>query len=652
MQLRTRVLANNVVLTGLLLVAGGTSLHVHGTLAEGQRFLSGPAASTTRDAHEIERAIADQLLAVEMLLNGAEVRAMRTRIDAAVTRTEECLTRIGDAGICSPAATSSLRHEASQFQSALAALLTAHEQRLASKHALDEHTVTFNELSTLLEEVGDGAVEVLEKQPDKPMAWAQGLKDIWEAADGGMENRIGLLAQYLALGDIETAPTPAAMAALDAALEEQKSAATRMLTTPTFDGPAPAKWGSISMRDLYTREFATHEQRIRAYAAQVQALPAQRAAYTAKAQALDGAAAAVAAATSRAIETRTTAALDAAVAARTTMLSAIVVAVLLAVALGWHLARSLQSRLSALRHRMREIAEGDGDLTKRLRMSGDDEIATTAASCDRFLERIDRAISDMNVATNQVDAVTLDLTASANNLSNSSSQQAGALQEVSATMIEISARSTAAAEHAAAAGSHSQEATAAARQGAERTQQLTEAVAQIRESSDAVAKVIRVIEDIAFQTNLLALNAAVEAARAGEAGKGFAVVAEEVRNLASRSAEAAKNTSQLLATASERSQRGCTLAADVDQSLQAIVHSYAKVEEVLASIHSSTTDQKVGIDQVTKSLSQIDQGTQHNAATAEEVARSATTSTEQVRRMRDLVGSFKVSATAATNRTS
>ena len=159
-----------------------------------------------------------------------------------------------------------------------------------------------------------------------------------------------------------------------------------------------------------------------------------------------------------------------------------------------------------------------------------------------------------------------------------------------------------------------------------------------------MAKVIQVIDDIAFQTNLLALNAAVEAARAGESGKGFAVVAEEVRTLAQRSAQAAKDTAGLLVTANDRSERGNVLAKEVDQSLQAIVAAYAKVETVLSGIGSAATEQKDGVQQVTTSLSQVDRTTQGNAATAEEVARSATASAEHVLRMRELVGAFKVTA--------
>ena len=644
MQLRTRVLLNNALLTALLLAAGGTGYHACTTLGEAMQFVAGPAAATNHQASTVQVAIAEQMLAVELLLAGVDPAVNKSRIDTASAANAKALAAIEQAGIVPTASLNRLRSGTEQFHAALTTVLGANQQLVAAKQALDEHTTRFNELSTLLEEVGDGAVEVLEKEPEKPMAWGQGLKDIWEAADGGMENRIALLAQYLALGQFEATGQAAARQALDAAIADQKETASRMLGTKTFAVPAPEQWGTITLSDLYTREFATHETLIRAYATSLGELPAHRTTYIEKATELRATVGDLVEAATTTIQQRVAANQASASAERTGVVTVMVVAVLLAVGLGLMIARNLGQRLSALRNRMHEIAEGDGDLTQRLQMAGDDEIATTAKWCDKFLDKVDRAIGEMHVVANQIDSVAKDLATSAGELSTSSSHQAASVEEISAAMIEIGAKSGASADHASAAGSHSQEATAAARDGAERTKQLTEAVAQIRASSAEVAKVIQVIDDIAFQTNLLALNAAVEAARAGESGKGFAVVAEEVRTLAQRSAQAAKDTAGLLVTANDRSERGNVLAKEVDQSLQAIVAAYAKVETVLSGIGSAATEQKDGVQQVTTSLSQVDRTTQGNAATAEEVARSATASAEHVLRMRELVGAFKVTA--------
>jgi hypothetical protein len=279
MQLRTKILLNNVVLAGLMLVSTATSFVALGTQAETTRFLSQDARGTAAALAGADAAIGEQLLAVERTLSGQDA-AGREHVAAAGQKAEQALRQLADSPLIASADLQRLQASGGEFLQALQRLTTAHGSVIAAEQALDEHTDSFNELSTVMEEVGDGAVEVLEKSPDQPMAWGKGLKDIWEAADGGMENRIGLLAQYLALGELEAGRDPQkAVAAIDAALNDQKETASRMLATPTFDVPAPAKFGQITLRDLYTREFAVHERRMRDYATALVALPPIRNAY-------------------------------------------------------------------------------------------------------------------------------------------------------------------------------------------------------------------------------------------------------------------------------------------------------------------------------------------------------------------------------------
>jgi len=166
---------------------------------------------------------------------------------------------------------------------------------------------------------------------------------------------------------------------------------------------------------------------------------------------------------------------------------------------------------------------------------------------------------------------------------------------------------------------------------------MDSAIKDIQKSSDETAKIIKVIDEIAFQTNLLALNAAVEAARAGEAGKGFAVVAEEVRNLAMRSAEAAKNTSNLIEQSVNNSRNGVQICGEVKKSLDEIVGSIGKTTDLVGEIAAASAEQAQGIDQVNTAVGQMDKVTQQNAANAEESASASEELSAQAETMAGIV---------------
>jgi len=229
-------------------------------------------------------------------------------------------------------------------------------------------------------------------------------------------------------------------------------------------------------------------------------------------------------------------------------------------------------------------------------------------------------IAGLTASSEQVTAASEQVSESGQSLAEGASEQASSLEEISSSLEEMSSMTKQNAENANQADGLAKEAQKGAEKGAEAMQRMGAAIDKIKESSDETAKIIKTIDEIAFQTNLLALNAAVEAARAGEAGKGFAVVAEEVRNLAQRSAEAAKDTSALIEGAQTNADNGVSVSKEVADILHQIVEGTSKVNGLVGEVTIASNEQAQGIEQVNTGVTQLDQVTQGNAANAEESA--------------------------------
>ncbi len=601
--------------------------------------VTGPAWNTANESMEGSISVGTEMrLVSEMLANGtADART----IEAQHAESRALLDSAADRGLLKGEVVATLETSLDDYEGDMRVLVSAQQAWVEARTRFDATTKSFVAFGREVEEIGDAQVEAIEKNPDQAFTWNGGISKAWEAADGGMESNIGLLTVLYHLQRyVAGEPAESCRAGIDEGLAFQGDASEGMLGTGALDIPCTDD-AAVRMSDRYRAMFASFKSDLESFWSANAARREAEGRYRTAALSLMASVTAFEEAGDKAMNGEVATAAARTSAATTTIVAIGASALLLCGIAALAIGRSINRPLRAITAAMKEVASGDGDLSRRLDDRGGDELGEVARSFNAFAEKIAKSVAAVRSQTQDLAGGAEKINETSRTIATDASQQAATLEQVTASIEELSSMVAKTAQNSGNASDIAMKARADADTGAARMKELVGAMDGIRTSSDKIASIIRVIDEIAFQTNLLALNAAVEAARAGDAGRGFAVVAQEVRSLAMRSAEAARDTANLIEESGTRAETGVKLVGDVEDVFSRIVGGSRSVAELLTEISSASRDQSEALKQVSGSMQEIDQTTQGNAAASEELAAAASETSDQVGQIKATLAVFR-----------
>ncbi|MGF7186310.1 methyl-accepting chemotaxis protein [Desulfitispora alkaliphila] len=328
--------------------------------------------------------------------------------------------------------------------------------------------------------------------------------------------------------------------------------------------------------------------------------------------------------------------------AKTTIFLVTIIAIIIGITAAIIISSRINKPIKEVAHFLEEMAESGGDLTRRIEVKTKDEVGELSQSFNAFIGKLHDIVAEVKVSSQNVSEGSKELTAGNQDLSQRTEEQASSLEEISSTVEEVAASITSSSQHATEADNFSQDTLKSIEKGGKVVGDMQDAMEDITTSSKQIGEIISKVNDIAFQTNLLALNAAVEAARAGEQGKGFAVVAAEVRTLAGRASEAAKEIEDLIKESLNRVERGNDLMNDTENVLKNIMENTRKATDIIGEIAASLREQTVSASDIRTTIEELNQVTQQNAAMVEEVASASDNMSQEAIMLSGLVDVFNV----------
>ncbi|MES0326942.1 MAG: methyl-accepting chemotaxis protein [Gammaproteobacteria bacterium] len=644
MKMSSKIGAAFLALTVFVLVSGATGYYGVNKLSESLEYLTGPAWDTADGAMNGSiKTQAELLVMAEIFAGHANMKIARDEIKANSDSAAESLERLRDAGLLNDAAVRDVTEAEHDYKAAAERVVSEFEKFSAVDQRLAANFYDFQILMTHAEKVGDGAFKVFESNPNKTISWNTGLQQKWQAADGAMMTQIGMLkGMYYYRRMLSFEDAQESLAGIKEGDEMIDETLDGIINHPDFkrllvpDGKYKGQTYSNALRQADAKHEADFDEASKLFKTYAVA----RDVYEKNSATMLEVLVKIESMGDQIVETekeRITPVIDF---SNSMIIIVSIVAVLISIFMAIVILRSVSAQLGHDPAELMLISESmaNGNLDIKI----DKGAVGVYGSIGQTIQKLLEIISGIKSGAGEVSVASEQVSQGNANLSQRTQEQASSLEEVASSMEEMTGTVNQNSENAQHANQLAMAARDQADLGGQVVGEAVTAMGEINAASKQIADIIGVIDEIAFQTNLLALNAAVEAARAGEQGRGFAVVASEVRNLAGRSATAAKEIKGLIKNSVEKVEKGSTLVSESGGALSEIVDSVKKVSDIVAEIAAASKEQSDGINQVNKALLQMDEMTQQNASLVEEAAAASEAMGAQAQELDALVSFFKL----------